>query len=128
MLKVSCNHQCTCTFFLSCRHYFAESKNPGEQFHLFSNLAVWLINHQGSGLDQPQEVGSYSILCVQPSLSLHTHPQFDDPNGTVATILSEAKQMVSPHKTSSDVVNALLSRVWLLTFLLANSKVERGST
>lgn len=55
------------------RHYFALSTNPGEQFYSFSNLAVWLLNLSGSKLDQPQE--------------------YDDPNATIATILTEAKQL-----------------------------------
>ena len=38
------------------RHYFAVPTNSGEQFHLFTNLAIWLINLCGCHLEQPQEV------------------------------------------------------------------------
>ena len=38
------------------RHYFALPTNSGEQFHVFTNLAVWVINECGKNLEQPQEV------------------------------------------------------------------------
>lgn len=40
------------------RHYFALPTNPGEQFHYFTNLAVWLINQcrTSSNIAQPQAV------------------------------------------------------------------------
>ena len=55
------------------RHYFALPTNPGEQFFAFANLAVWLLGLCGKKLDQPQE--------------------FDDPNATVSSIISEAKSI-----------------------------------
>lgn len=55
------------------RYYFAIRTNSGEQFHMFTNIAVWLINLCGRNLEQPQE--------------------FDDPNATIATIIEEAKKL-----------------------------------
>ncbi|GIY13005.1 intraflagellar transport protein 57 homolog [Caerostris extrusa] len=55
------------------RHYFALQTNPGEQFFMFSSLAAWLIRKCGIKFETPQE--------------------FDDPNGTVASILEQVKQM-----------------------------------
>lgn len=55
------------------RHYFALPTNPGEQFFLFSSLAAWLIRKCGIKFDSPQE--------------------FDDPNGTIASILEQVRQM-----------------------------------
>eukprot|EP00731_Ephydatia_muelleri_P036023 Em0192g13a len=55
------------------RHYFALPTNPGEQFFAFANLAVWLLGLCGKKLDQPQE--------------------FDDPNATVSSVISEAKSI-----------------------------------
>ena len=52
------------------RHYFALPTNPGEQFHYFTNLAVWLINQcRSSGsIDQPQEVSHFAVGVVIISL------------------------------------------------------------
>uniref|UniRef100_T1D1P4 Putative intraflagellar transport protein n=1 Tax=Cupiennius salei TaxID=6928 RepID=T1D1P4_CUPSA len=55
------------------RHYFALQTNPGEQFFLFSSLAAWLIRKCGIKFESPQE--------------------FDDPNGTIASILEQVRQM-----------------------------------
>uniref|UniRef100_A0A3P9AAA4 Intraflagellar transport protein 57 homolog n=1 Tax=Esox lucius TaxID=8010 RepID=A0A3P9AAA4_ESOLU len=57
------------------RHYFASSaympSNPGEQFFMFTIIASWLINKAGRPFEQPQE--------------------YDDPNATVANILSHLR-------------------------------------
>ncbi|XP_078535342.1 intraflagellar transport protein 57 homolog [Lissotriton helveticus] len=53
------------------RHYFALPTNPGEQFFMFCTLAAWMINKAGHNLEQPQE--------------------YDDPNATISTILSELR-------------------------------------
>ncbi|KAE9551300.1 hypothetical protein FO519_005480 [Halicephalobus sp. NKZ332] len=54
------------------RHYFVKSTNSGEQFFLFTNLAVWLMKKCGEqGLEYPQE--------------------FDDPNSTISKILAVLK-------------------------------------
>uniref|UniRef100_A0A914QYM0 Intraflagellar transport protein 57 homolog n=1 Tax=Panagrolaimus davidi TaxID=227884 RepID=A0A914QYM0_9BILA len=54
------------------RTYFVKSTNPGEQFFLFTNLAIWLMKKGGeAGLQYPQE--------------------FDDPNATISTILAVLK-------------------------------------
>ncbi|XP_057672450.1 intraflagellar transport protein 57 homolog isoform X1 [Diorhabda carinulata] len=70
------------------KFYFAVTKNPGEQFYLFSILAAWLIRKNGRPFEQPQE--------------------FDDPNETVDRILNEVKEngMVvdfSPNKIKQGV-------------------------
>lgn len=56
------------------RCYFMITKNPGEQFYIFSSLAAWLIRKTGRYFDQPQE--------------------YDDPNSTIANILSNARELV----------------------------------
>ncbi|CAH1174173.1 unnamed protein product [Phaedon cochleariae] len=53
------------------KYYFVVTKNPGEQFYLFSLLAAWLIRKCGNDFPQPQE--------------------FDDPNETIQKILAEVK-------------------------------------
>ncbi|XP_044297644.1 intraflagellar transport protein 57 homolog isoform X4 [Varanus komodoensis] len=53
------------------RHYFALPINPGEQFYMFCTLAAWLINKAGHPFEQPQE--------------------YDDPNATISSILSELR-------------------------------------
>ncbi|XP_048349116.1 intraflagellar transport protein 57 homolog isoform X2 [Sphaerodactylus townsendi] len=53
------------------RHYFALPTNPGEQFYMFCTLAAWLINKAGHPFEQPQE--------------------YDDPNATISSILSELR-------------------------------------
>ncbi|VEN41446.1 unnamed protein product, partial [Callosobruchus maculatus] len=55
------------------RYYFVVTKNPGEQFYLFSILAAWLIRKCGKNLEDPQE--------------------FDDPNETISKIVNEAKDI-----------------------------------
>ncbi|XP_015920454.1 intraflagellar transport protein 57 homolog [Parasteatoda tepidariorum] len=55
------------------KHYFAIQTNPGEQFFMFSSIAAWLIRKSKIKFDSPQE--------------------FDDPNGTIASILEQVKQM-----------------------------------
>lgn len=57
------------------KHYFVLSKNPGEQFYLFTSLAAWLVRKSGKFFDQPQE--------------------FDDPNSTIANILNNVRSIVS---------------------------------
>lgn len=54
------------------RHYFAIPTNPGEQFYMFTSLAAWLLRMAGRNFEQPQE--------------------YDDPNATIASILSEVKR------------------------------------
>jgi len=51
------------------RHYFTQGTNPGEQFHLFTALAVWLLGLVGGGgqREMPHE--------------------FDDPNTTIQGIV-----------------------------------------
>ncbi|XP_061484097.1 intraflagellar transport protein 57 homolog isoform X1 [Rhineura floridana] len=56
------------------RHYFALPINPGEQFYMFCTLAAWLINKAGHPFEQPQE--------------------YDDPNATISSILSELRSFV----------------------------------
>ncbi|KAL0966586.1 hypothetical protein UPYG_G00297120, partial [Umbra pygmaea] len=62
------------------RHYFASSayipSNPGEQFFMFTIIAAWLINEAGRPFEQPQE--------------------YDDPNATVANILSHLRAFGGP--------------------------------
>ncbi|CAH1959114.1 unnamed protein product [Acanthoscelides obtectus] len=53
------------------RYYFVVTKNPGEQFYLFSILAAWLIRKCGKHLENPQEL--------------------DDPNDTISKIVNEAR-------------------------------------
>ncbi|XP_050502423.1 intraflagellar transport protein 57 homolog [Diabrotica virgifera virgifera] len=54
------------------KYYFIVTKNPGEQFYLFSLLAAWLIRKNGKPFENPQE--------------------FDDPNETIDRIINEVKQ------------------------------------
>ncbi|KAG5878758.1 hypothetical protein JTB14_012128 [Gonioctena quinquepunctata] len=54
------------------KYYFVVTKNPGEQFYLFSILAAWLTRKSGRNFPQPQE--------------------FDDPNDTIEKILNEVKE------------------------------------
>ncbi len=49
-------------FYHIYRHYFALPTNSGEQFHAFTNLAVWLINLNGKKLEQPQEVSFMPLI------------------------------------------------------------------
>ena len=102
------------------RHYFALPTNSGEQFFAFTNLAVWLINLNGKKLEQPQEVNCRSLslslaLSLSPpppslrfllslstytyTLHVHTtssmHLQYDDPNATITTIITEGKKLVN---------------------------------
>ena len=60
------------------RHYFIQSKNPGEQFYLFTSLAAWLIRQTGRSFDPPQE--------------------YDDPNSTISNIIEITKIMVSLYR------------------------------
>ncbi|KAL3315037.1 Intraflagellar transport protein 57 [Cichlidogyrus casuarinus] len=46
------------------RHYFAISNNPGEQFHVFSLLAHWLITKLHGDFDQPQEYDDPNVVIV----------------------------------------------------------------
>nr|XP_018916032.1 PREDICTED: intraflagellar transport protein 57 homolog [Bemisia tabaci] len=55
------------------RHYFVIQTNPGEQFFMFTSLAVFLINKAGIILEYPQE--------------------YDDPNSTIASILDAIRQL-----------------------------------
>ncbi|KAJ8913943.1 hypothetical protein NQ315_015180 [Exocentrus adspersus] len=54
------------------KYYFVVTKNPGEQFYLFSLLAAWLIRKSGKSFEQPQE--------------------FDDPNDTIQKIVNAVKE------------------------------------
>lgn len=72
------------------RHYFAVPTNSGEQFHVFTNLAIWLINLCGCHLEQPQEVVLNYYYIINSILT----DQFDDPNATIATIIAESKKQV----------------------------------
>ncbi|KAF5302271.1 hypothetical protein FQA39_LY10310 [Lamprigera yunnana] len=55
------------------KYYFVTSKNPGEQFFLFSSLAAWLIQKSGREMDTPQE--------------------YDDPNTVIANTLDVLRKM-----------------------------------
>ncbi|XP_071480984.1 intraflagellar transport protein 57 homolog [Diadema antillarum] len=55
------------------RHYFAIATNPGEQFYMFTSLSAWLISQSGRQFDRPQE--------------------YDDPNATIANILTEVRHL-----------------------------------
>lgn len=57
------------------RHYFVVQRNPGEQFFMFTSLSAWLIKKLGRSFDEPQE--------------------YDDPNGTIASILEVVREIVS---------------------------------
>lgn len=61
-------------FYNFFRHYFVLTKNPGEQFYLFTSLAAWLVRKMGKFFDQPQE--------------------YDDPNSTIANILNNVREIV----------------------------------
>ena len=79
-------------FIYISRHYFAIRTNSGEQFHMFTNIAVWLINLCGRNLEQPQEV-KYFKQCSY-NQNIYGIIKFDDPNATIATIIEEAKKLV----------------------------------
>ncbi|XP_018572596.1 intraflagellar transport protein 57 homolog [Anoplophora glabripennis] len=53
------------------KYYFVVTKNPGEQFYMFSLLAAWLVRKSGKNFEQPQE--------------------FDDPNDTIQKIMDAVK-------------------------------------
>ena len=56
------------------RHYFAVPTNSGEQFHVFANLAVWLLNQCGRKITQPEEV----IACIHVHVPEPVHvPVFE---------------------------------------------------
>ncbi|CAG9864505.1 unnamed protein product [Phyllotreta striolata] len=76
------------------KYYFVVTKNPGEQFYLFSLLASWLINKSGKPFERPQE--------------------FDDPNESIERILNEVKanDMIvdfSPNKIKQGVGEHVVS-------------------
>ena len=52
------------------RHYFALATNSGEQFHVFANLAVWLLNQCGRNLDQIEEVAMGTVVELNYGLSI----------------------------------------------------------
>lgn len=56
------------------RRYFLKSRNPGEQFYLFTSLCAWLARNLGKDFDQPQE--------------------FDDPSAIIAKIIRILQEMV----------------------------------
>ncbi|KAF5308885.1 hypothetical protein FQR65_LT00585 [Abscondita terminalis] len=58
------------------KYYFVVSKNPGEQFFLFSSLAAWLIQKSGKFIETPQE--------------------YDDPNTVIASILDILRELNVP--------------------------------
>ena len=60
------------------RHYFVKSTNTGEQFFLFTNLAVWLMKKIGEqDLEYPQEVaGIFDKNNLRPFAV--RRPQCDD--------------------------------------------------
>lgn len=57
------------------RRYFEKSRNPGEQFFMFTSLCAWLARNLGKDFEQPQE--------------------FDDPSATIARIIRLLQEMVS---------------------------------
>lgn len=50
------------------------TKNPGEQFYMFTSIAAWLIQKSGRTFERPQE--------------------FDDPNATISRILDIVRENV----------------------------------
>lgn len=56
------------------RRYFLKSRNPGEQFYLFTSLCAWLARNLGKDFDHPQE--------------------FDDPSAIIAKIIRILQEMV----------------------------------
>ncbi len=69
------------SLLLRCRHYFALTTNPGEQFYAFTSIAAWLLQMSGKHFEQPQE--------------------YDDPNATISSILDELRSFVSVVLVSS---------------------------
>ena len=67
---VMCRCACLCVALIYMyvhayfRHYFALATNPGEQFHYFTNIAVWLLRKCGKNLEQPQEVCVCVCVCM----------------------------------------------------------------
>lgn len=57
------------------RRYFEKSRNPGEQFFMFTAICAWLARNLGKDFEQPQE--------------------FDDPSATIAKIIRLLQDMVS---------------------------------
>ncbi|CAL1273411.1 unnamed protein product [Larinioides sclopetarius] len=90
------------------RHYFALQTNPGEQFFMFSSLAAWLIRKSAIKFDTPQES--------------------DDPNGTVASILEQVKQMgVSVDFPPSKLKQGWGEQVIFVLSRLADQALKRQS-
>lgn len=58
------------------RHYFLVPGNSGEQFHVFTSLAAWLLRKIGRQVEQPQED--------------------DDPNFTISNILDNMRTLDIP--------------------------------
>ncbi|KAI1728392.1 intra-flagellar transport protein 57 domain-containing protein [Ditylenchus destructor] len=92
------------------RHYFVNRTNTGEQFFLFTHLAVWLINDKAqiAQLEMPHE--------------------FDDPNMTISNILGALKTKAidipfSPNKLKSGSGEQCLYILDKLT-LMAVAKVN----
>lgn len=54
--------------------YFEQSRNPGEQFFMFTSLCAWLARNLGKDFEQPQE--------------------FDDPSAIIAKIIRMLQEMV----------------------------------
>ncbi|CAI8051186.1 Intraflagellar transport protein 57 homolog, partial [Geodia barretti] len=89
------------------RHYFAVATNPGEQFHVFANLAVWLLNQCGRKLAQPEES--------------------DDPNSSTAAIMEEARKLklhtdFPPHKLKTGCGEQVCSLLLGLTECALHSR------
>ena len=88
--------------------------NPGEQFHVFANLAVWLLNQCGRKLAQPEEVSweltiltflCKTVYCIHHNIVVAIYYiyvcmyliyilQSDDPNSSTAAIMEEARKLV----------------------------------
>lgn len=58
------------------RHYFLVPGNSGEQFHVFTSMAAWLLRKVGQQVEQPQED--------------------DDPNFTISNILDNMRTLDIP--------------------------------
>ncbi|KAL3269122.1 hypothetical protein HHI36_008203 [Cryptolaemus montrouzieri] len=90
------------------RYYFAITKNPGEQFYLFSLLAAWLIQKAGQEIEQPQES--------------------QDPNDTISNILESAKANgIKADFAPSKLKQGVGDQVVLLLDQLANNALKKSN-
>ena len=69
------------------RRYFERSRNPGEQFFIFTSICAWLARNLGKDFDQPQE--------------------FDDPSTIIAKIIRLLQDMVSKRGTPTMRISPL---------------------